>query len=78
MPQNDPAVIEISLKLADIYGKNGDHEKAELGFQFCIEAARGHVMNADQEYANRWVGKAPDKSLEYELQNCKMQFTFIN
>lgn len=63
-PQNDPAVIEISLKLSDIYGLKGDHEKAELGFQFCVASAREHVIKADENFENTWTLKTTTKTLQ--------------
>ena len=36
--EDDNSIIEMSLKLAKIYGKWRDHEKAKAGFDFCIKA----------------------------------------
>lgn len=49
--RNDPAVIEISLKLADIYAKEGDFERAETGFDFCVEAAKANLKTAESDQA---------------------------
>ena len=38
MDEKDNAIIEMSLKLALIYGTWKDHEKANAGFKYCIEA----------------------------------------
>ncbi|GAA6075151.1 tetratricopeptide repeat protein 19, mitochondrial isoform X1, partial [Tachysurus ichikawai] len=37
-PQDDNAVIEMSLKLASIYATQNKNELAEHGFQFCTES----------------------------------------
>ncbi|XP_072164844.1 tetratricopeptide repeat protein 19, mitochondrial-like [Diadema setosum] len=37
LPQGDPAVVEISLKLATIFERMGRNEDAELGYSWCIE-----------------------------------------
>ncbi|CAN7994188.1 unnamed protein product, partial [Ixodes hexagonus] len=36
-PRDDNAIVEMSLKLAQIYSRTKDVEKAEQGFQFCID-----------------------------------------
>lgn len=36
MPEDDNAVVEISLKLASVYASRKDYEKAVEGFHFCI------------------------------------------
>lgn len=39
-PENDPAVLAVSLKLANIYYSWGDYDKAELGYKFCLDSQR--------------------------------------
>ncbi|XP_043923512.1 tetratricopeptide repeat protein 19, mitochondrial isoform X1 [Protopterus annectens] len=41
--QDDNAVIEMSLKLASIYGEQNQHELAVHGFEFCIESLESKV-----------------------------------
>ncbi|XP_076381750.1 tetratricopeptide repeat domain 19 [Megalopta genalis] len=41
--QDDLAVIHISLKIADMYGKMGETEKAENGFLFCLQHLKNHM-----------------------------------
>ena len=41
--QDSNAVVEISLKLAQIFLTNGDLAKAEQGFKFCTEAQQKKV-----------------------------------
>ena len=36
--EDNNGIIEMSLKLAKIYGEWKDHEKAKAGFDFCIKA----------------------------------------
>ncbi|XP_064458425.1 tetratricopeptide repeat protein 19, mitochondrial-like isoform X2 [Ornithodoros turicata] len=40
MPQDDNAVVEMSLKLAQLYSLRNDTSKAEEGFQFCIDTQK--------------------------------------
>ncbi|XP_078040145.1 tetratricopeptide repeat domain 19 [Augochlora pura] len=49
--QDDLAVIHISLKIANMYGKMGETEKAENGFQFCLQHLKEH-MAKDLENPN--------------------------
>jgi len=42
-PQDSNAVVEISLKLADIFNRQNDLDKAEQGFEFCTKAQRSKV-----------------------------------
>ncbi|XP_029039846.1 tetratricopeptide repeat protein 19 homolog, mitochondrial isoform X1 [Osmia bicornis bicornis] len=43
VPEDDLAVIHISLKIADISSKTGDLEKAEKGFKFCLNNLKNHL-----------------------------------
>ncbi|XP_051990187.1 tetratricopeptide repeat protein 19, mitochondrial-like [Xyrauchen texanus] len=43
MPQDDNAVIEMSLKLASIYASQNKNELAEHGFQFCTESLESKI-----------------------------------
>ncbi|XP_056123536.1 tetratricopeptide repeat protein 19, mitochondrial [Rhinichthys klamathensis goyatoka] len=42
-PQDDNAVIEMSLKLASIYATQSKNELAEHGFQFCTESLEAKI-----------------------------------
>ncbi|XP_076247079.1 tetratricopeptide repeat domain 19 [Calliopsis andreniformis] len=42
--EDDLAVIHISLKIANMYAKMGDTEKAESGFKFCIQNLQKHLI----------------------------------
>ncbi|XP_055057852.2 tetratricopeptide repeat protein 19, mitochondrial isoform X2 [Misgurnus anguillicaudatus] len=42
-PQDDNAVIEMSLKLASIYATQNKNELAEHGFQFCTESLEAKI-----------------------------------
>ncbi|XP_029109664.1 tetratricopeptide repeat protein 19, mitochondrial isoform X2 [Scleropages formosus] len=42
-PEDDNAVIEMSLKLASIYGSQDQHELAEHGFRFCVESLEAKI-----------------------------------
>ncbi|XP_017792178.1 PREDICTED: tetratricopeptide repeat protein 19 homolog, mitochondrial [Habropoda laboriosa] len=43
IPEDDLAVIHISIKIADIYDKIGNVEKAENGYKFCLENLQNHL-----------------------------------
>lgn len=53
MKPNDAAMIEISLKLSELYAKLGEIEKAETGYTFCIEHAKANLDNFEKEYSRR-------------------------
>ncbi|KAG9355916.1 hypothetical protein JZ751_000760 [Albula glossodonta] len=42
-PQDDNAVIEMSLKLATIYATQNRHELADHGFRFCMESLEAKI-----------------------------------
>ncbi|KAJ8272699.1 hypothetical protein GJAV_G00092380 [Gymnothorax javanicus] len=42
-PQDDNAVIEMSLKLATIYATQKRHELADHGFRFCVESLEAKI-----------------------------------
>ncbi|XP_023654823.2 tetratricopeptide repeat protein 19, mitochondrial isoform X1 [Paramormyrops kingsleyae] len=42
-PEDDNAVVEMSLKLASIYGSQNRHDLAEHGFQFCVESLEAKI-----------------------------------
>ncbi|KAL6103674.1 ttc19 [Pungitius sinensis] len=44
MPQDDNAVIEMSLKLATIYAEQNKAELAEIGFRFCTESLEAKLQ----------------------------------
>ncbi|CAK9817033.1 Tetratricopeptide repeat protein 19 homolog, mitochondrial [Anthophora plagiata] len=43
IPENNLAIIHISLKIADICDKKGDIEKAETGYKFCLEHLQSYL-----------------------------------
>lgn len=60
MPENDNAVVEISLKLASVYASQGDYEKAVQGFQFCIAIQEDKInkqgeANLDEDTLLLWA-----------------------
>lgn len=42
-PPDDNAIVEISLKLASIYGQTNERQKAEIGFKFCIDTQQAKI-----------------------------------
>ena len=49
MDDKDNAIIEMSLKLALIYGTWKDHSKANAGFKYCIDAQE-QKMKSSKSY----------------------------
>ena len=45
------AFVEISLKLASVFASSGDTERAEAGFQFCIDTQQRKIAAAGGEAA---------------------------
>ncbi|XP_039672887.1 LOW QUALITY PROTEIN: tetratricopeptide repeat protein 19, mitochondrial [Perca fluviatilis] len=50
-PQDDNAVIEMSLKLATIYAEQNKVELAEHGFRFCLESLEAKLQNQKETAA---------------------------
>ncbi|KAM7305546.1 tetratricopeptide repeat protein 19, mitochondrial [Ixodes scapularis] len=46
-PRDDNSIVEMSLKLAQIYSQTNDIEKAEQGFQFCIDTQQKKLEGID-------------------------------
>lgn len=46
-PFDDNSIVEISLKLASIYSHRDEREKAEKGFQFCINTQQNKLDSMD-------------------------------
>ena len=44
--QDDNKIIEMSLKLSQVYAVWGDHEMAEAGFRFCVDTQERKVAAA--------------------------------
>ena len=44
--QDDNKIIEMSLKLSQVYAIWGDHEKASAGFRFCVDTQERKVAAA--------------------------------
>lgn len=47
--QNDPAVLEISLKLSAIYGSTGKHDLAITGFEWVIDTIKNNISDIDDK-----------------------------
>ena len=54
--QDDNKIIEMALKLSQVYAMWGDHEKASAGFRFCVDTQERKVAaagaNADEAGSN--------------------------
>lgn len=60
MPEDDNAVVEISLKLASVYASRKDYEKAVEGFHFCIGTQEAKIKkvgekNLDEDTLLLWA-----------------------
>ena len=66
--QDSNAVVEISLKLANIFLQNGDVEKAQQGFSFCVSRMARKVKAIDKS-AGRVILPAIDTLKEFKNSN---------
>lgn len=68
--QDDNKIIEMSLKLSQVYAMWGDHEKASAGFRFCVDTQERKVAaagaNADEDTVALW-GMSSDHLAQYLL-----------
>ena len=42
--ETDDAIVEMALKMASIHALMGQHEKAEMGYAFCVDTQRSKLM----------------------------------
>eukprot|EP00094_Tigriopus_californicus_P005980 TCALIF_05761-PB protein Name:"Similar to ttc19 Tetratricopeptide repeat protein 19, mitochondrial (Danio rerio)" AED:0.21 eAED:0.21 QI:0/0.57/0.62/0.87/0.71/0.62/8/0/792 len=70
IPAEDNSMIEMSLKLAKVYASWQQHDKAVLGFQFCINTQEKKVKNGDlDENTLALWGMSRDWFAQYLLDN---------
>ena len=48
--EDDNSIIAMSLRLAEIFAKTEEHEKAELGFEFCIESMEKKIQAGNMKF----------------------------
>ena len=48
--EDSNGIIEMSLKLAKIYGEWKDHDKAKAGFDFCINAQETKMKSSTNHF----------------------------
>ena len=48
--EDDNSIIAMSLRLAEIFAKTEEHEKAELGFEFCIESMEKKIQSGNIKF----------------------------
>ena len=48
--QNDNSIIEMSLKLACIYGIWKQHEKAKIGYLYCIKTQENKMKSGKYQF----------------------------
>ena len=66
--QDSNAVVEISLKIAQIFHRNGQMEKAEKGLKFCVDTQRGKVRGGQgDEDTKALLGIALDMQGQFLL-----------
>ena len=76
-PQDDDAVVELSLKLAMIYALQKKHDDAEIGYNFCIETQQKKLENTkdmDEQTVvntNALLGMCLHSYGKYLIQNKK-------
>lgn len=78
MDQKDNSIIEMSLKLAKIYGTWGQHEKAKTGYLYCIKAQENKIKseNDTSEDTNVLWGMSRDWFAQYLMENGKFKEAF--
>ena len=47
VPNDDNSVIAMSLKLAHIFSKTKQHEKAQQGYEFCISTTENKITSGN-------------------------------
>ena len=55
--EDDNSIIAMSLRLAEIFAKTEEHEKAELGFEFCIESMEKKIQSGNIQFFRRLCPK---------------------
>merc|ERR1712045_202126 len=76
--EDSNAIIEMSLKLAKIYGEWKDHDKAKAGFDFCINAQETKMKSKGDtsEDTHALWGMSRDWYAQYLLNNGKHKEAF--
>ncbi|KAL1244905.1 Tetratricopeptide repeat protein 19 [Trichinella spiralis] len=55
VPKDDASIIEISLKMADLYAMMGNDEMAESGFEFCLKTQKEVVDDHEKRFNRKWL-----------------------
>ena len=55
-PQDSNAIVEISLKIAQIFHADGEKLKAEQGYKYCVECQRNKVAAAGKNLDEDTLG----------------------
>jgi len=76
--EDNNGIIEMSLKLAKIYGEWKDHDKAKTGFDFCIKAQETKMKSKGDtsEDTHALWGMSRDWYAQYLLNNGKHKEAF--
>ncbi|KRX87116.1 Tetratricopeptide repeat protein 19, mitochondrial [Trichinella pseudospiralis] len=53
--KDDASIIEISLKMADLYAMMGNDEMAESGFEFCLKTQKAVVDDHEKRFNRQWL-----------------------
>ena len=51
--KDDNSIIAMSLKLAIIFSKTEQHDKAQQGFEFCIDSTEKKIKAGS--YGSKWI-----------------------
>ena len=70
--KDDNKIIEMSLKLSRVYATWGEHEKAEIGYRFCIATQEKKIASGDagEDTMALW-GMSKDWFAQYLLDRGK-------
>lgn len=72
-PQDSNSVVEISLKLAKIFEANGDMDRAEQGFQFCLSCQQKKVGEGASEDTLGLTGMVLDEWAQFLLSRNRLE-----
>ena len=66
-PEDSNAIVEISLKIAQIFHADGENLKAEQGYKYCAECQRKKVAAAGKNVDEDTLGKLHTSHLSYMI-----------
>ena len=66
-PEDSNAIVEISLKIAQIFHADGENLKAEQGYKYCAECQRKKVAAAGKNVDEDTLGKLHTSHQSYMI-----------